>query len=311
MHGVHELLVEYNVIYNVMGLAFFMEDAIEERNILRYNLGIMNKKSSSLLNIDSTPAVYWITNPNNIFYGNRAAGSTHFGFWFNPPDHPTGPSSKLPGYDEEFCVKNRPLGQFYNNTAHSMGKYGLWIFTDLTPTGPDGVCDEITPRAAKFGHLPEIDIEGNEVPQGTYGFFAWHCERGAEIATGGALQFHNFIAANNWVAGLAGKETFIATYGSDNDKSQLFKRSIAIGHLNGDPELEACGDMGIETPWKFFAFTVDDIQFYNFDEPTPELASTNLENFGGKDDLPIRRCLAFDPCYGSNTFDCGATTWFR
>ena len=23
-----------------------------------------------------------------------------------------------------------------------------------------------------------------------------------------------------------------------------------------------------------------------------------------------RRCLAFDPCYGSNAFDCGAVTWF-
>ena len=63
LHGVHDLLVEYNVVYNVMGLAFFMEDAVEERNILRYNLGIMNKKSSSLLNVDSTPAVFWITNP--------------------------------------------------------------------------------------------------------------------------------------------------------------------------------------------------------------------------------------------------------
>jgi len=56
MHGVHNLTVEFNVIYNVMGLAFFLEDAVEENNILRYNLGIMNKKSSSLLNIDSTPA---------------------------------------------------------------------------------------------------------------------------------------------------------------------------------------------------------------------------------------------------------------
>ena len=46
MHGVHDLLVEYNVVYNVMGLAFFMEDGVEENNILRYNLGLMNKKSS-------------------------------------------------------------------------------------------------------------------------------------------------------------------------------------------------------------------------------------------------------------------------
>jgi hypothetical protein len=104
-----------------------------------------------------------------------------------------------------------------------MGKYGLWIFTDLTPTGPNGDCDETTPKAAKFGELPETDIEGNLVPADTFGFFAWNCERGAEIATGGALQFHNFIVANNWVAGIAGKETFLTTYadGEFTDQSQL------------------------------------------------------------------------------------------
>ena len=47
MHGVHNLLVEYNVVYNVMGLAFFLEDAVEEDNIIQYNLGIMNKDSLS------------------------------------------------------------------------------------------------------------------------------------------------------------------------------------------------------------------------------------------------------------------------
>ena len=56
LHGVHDITVEFNVIYNVMGLAFFLEDAVEENNVLRYNLGIMNKKSSSLLNVDSTPS---------------------------------------------------------------------------------------------------------------------------------------------------------------------------------------------------------------------------------------------------------------
>jgi len=313
LHGIHDIVVEHNVIFNVMGLAFFLEDAVEENNILRYNLGIMNKKSSSLLNVDSTPSVFWITNPNNIFYGNRVAGSSHFGYWFNPPeDGPTGPSSKDPQYDW-VCPKNRPLGQFYNNTAHSLGKYGMWIFVDLTPT-QSGECGDGIPKANKFGWKPEIDVEGNEVPEDTFGFFAWHCERGAEIATGGALQFHNMIVANNWIAGLAGKESFLHTYadGENDDQAQLFKHNIVIGHLSGDPELDACGDMGIETPWKFFSFTVDDIHFFNFDEPTPELSSIgDPANFGMAKDLAPRRCVAFDPCYGSNAFDCGAITWFR
>ena len=71
------------------------------------------------------------------------------------------------------------------------------------------------------------------------------------------MHFVNFIAANNWISGLAWKETFLHTYALDplEDEASLYKRSIVIGHMNGDPELEACGDIGIETPWKFFAFT--------------------------------------------------------
>lgn len=87
------------------------------------------------------------------------------------------------------------------------------------------------------------------------------------------------IVANNWKAGLAGKETFLETYATDEiqaEKTTMFKRNIAIGHLDGDKELRACGDMGIETPWKNFAFTVDDIQFYNFDATTPGLMSADL-----------------------------------
>jgi hypothetical protein len=65
--------------------------------------------------------------------------------------------------------------------------------------------------------------------------------------------------------------------------------------------------MGVETPWLFFAFTIDDIHFYNYDIPTPNIASNpDLINR-----FTERRCLAFDPCYGSNALDCGAVTWFN
>ena len=281
----------------------------------------MNKKSASLLNIDATPAVFWITNPNNVFYGNRAAGSTHFGFWFNPPeDGPTGPSAREPEY-ENLCPKHRPLGAFYNNTAHSLGGFGLWIFSDLTPTGPNGDCGETTPKAIKFGALPESN-ENGPVPDTTYGFFAWNCLRGAEFATGGAIQFHNFIAANSWIAGMAGRETFLNTWADDDhmEEASLFKRSIVIGRLGGDPmgELDACGDMGIETPWMEFAFTVMDIEFYNFDETTDNLSSQAVLYGNTEHSVVVeskmgkrftRRCIAFDPCYDSDSFDCGSVTW--
>ena len=78
---------------------------------------------------------------------------THFGFWFNPPDAPTGPSAKDPRY-ENFCVKNRPLGAFFNNTAHSMQQYSIWVFTDLTPT-TGGVCGDTQAKAITFGQISE------------------------------------------------------------------------------------------------------------------------------------------------------------
>ena len=66
-----------------MGHAFFIEDAIETKNVLLNNLAILAKPSFSLLNTDTTPASFWITNPDNIFIGNHAVGSASYGFWFD------------------------------------------------------------------------------------------------------------------------------------------------------------------------------------------------------------------------------------
>ena len=59
------------------------------------------------------------------------------------------------------------------------------------------------------------------------------------------------------------------------------------------------------------------IAFYNFDRPTPDQASVDLSTFFMRRELSDRRCVAIDPCYGSNAFDCGAITkysnvsWFN
>ena len=57
------LSVERNVVYDVKGLSFFIEDGMEENNIVQYNLAIYTRQSLSLLNADVTPASFWITNP--------------------------------------------------------------------------------------------------------------------------------------------------------------------------------------------------------------------------------------------------------
>ena len=78
MHGINNLLVERNVFYNAKGNAFFMEDGIEIGNVIQYNLGIFVTSSTSTLNVDVTPASYWVTNANNTVRHNVAAGNWNF-----------------------------------------------------------------------------------------------------------------------------------------------------------------------------------------------------------------------------------------
>ena len=49
LHAVNQALIEKNVAYNNMGHAYFMEDAVEHENTVRYNLAIKTKIAPSLL----------------------------------------------------------------------------------------------------------------------------------------------------------------------------------------------------------------------------------------------------------------------
>lgn len=128
IHHVHYLRVTNNFAYNTMGHTFFIEDGIETNNFLQNNLAIMTKQSFSLLNTDQTPASFWITNPDNIFMDNHAAGSPMYGFWLDLAPNPTGLS-----FTPLVCPDRSPLGGFSNNVAHSNGRYGLRIFHKLVP----------------------------------------------------------------------------------------------------------------------------------------------------------------------------------
>jgi hypothetical protein len=127
-HGVRGLLIENNVAYRTLGHSFFVEDGIEERNRFIRNLAAVTRAATSLLNTDQVPASFWITNPNNDFIDNVAAGSDGQGFWFNPPPNPTGPSATW-----NVCPQLTPLGAFVRNTAHSNKIFGLWMWEKVIP----------------------------------------------------------------------------------------------------------------------------------------------------------------------------------
>ncbi|XP_041625547.1 fibrocystin-L isoform X2 [Vulpes lagopus] len=245
IHNTHHLLVERNIIYDIKGGAFFIEDGIEHGNILQYNLAVFVQQSTSLLNDDVTPAAFWVTNPNNTIRHNAAAGGTHFGFWYRMNNHPDGPS-----YDQNICQKRVPLGEFFNNTVHSQGWFGLWIFEEYFPM-QTGSCTSTVPVPAIFNSLT-----------------TWNCEKGAEWVNGGALQFHNFVMVNNFEAGIETKRIlapYVGGWGETN--GAVIKNAKIVGHLDELGMGSAfCTRKGLVLPFSE-GLTVSSVHFMNFDRP--------------------------------------------
>ena len=146
VHGTNDVRVENNVTFNTVGHCFFLEDAVEHGNQFIHNLGILTKchpdgkpcvptnlgpagsgggpgsgaagqrAKDVLIPSDNTASMFWITNPDNIFRDNVAAGSEEVGFWFALPEHPTGAHE---GKDLNVFPRRTPVREFKGNTAHS------------------------------------------------------------------------------------------------------------------------------------------------------------------------------------------------
>src|SRR5262245_24336108 len=148
VHGTNFLRVENNVTYNTVGHCFFLEDGVEHGNEIVHNLAIQTKCHTSkacnptnlamfgstadgrnfstagqdskdvLLPSDNTVSAYWITNPDNSFIDNVAAGSDENGFWLSLPEHPQG-AFKDSEISKTIWPKRTPLRAFKGNVAHS------------------------------------------------------------------------------------------------------------------------------------------------------------------------------------------------
>ncbi len=151
VHGTHNLRVENNVTYNTVGHCFFMEDGIEHGNEFIRNLAMQTKCHTSqpcvptnlaaagesagfddrqgvrasgqtskevLLPSDNTVSSFWITNPDNTYRDNVAAGSDANGFWMSLPEHPNG---AFLGTDASKATwpRRTAFRQFKGNVAHS------------------------------------------------------------------------------------------------------------------------------------------------------------------------------------------------
>jgi cell migration-inducing and hyaluronan-binding protein len=147
VHGTNNLQVQNNVTYNTVGHCFFMEDGIETGNQFVRNLAIQTKCHTSkpcdptnlapfgatagtnfnltgqdskdvLIPSDNTVSSFWITNPDNTYRDNVAAGSDSTGFWLAFPEHPMG---QFEGTDISKATwpRRTKVREFKGNTAHS------------------------------------------------------------------------------------------------------------------------------------------------------------------------------------------------
>ncbi|CAH1788932.1 unnamed protein product [Owenia fusiformis] len=250
IHGTNNVHLEKNVIYNIKGGAVFLEDGIETGNLIENNLVVFCRQSTSLLNDDNTPAAFWVTNPNNTYIGNTAAGGTHVGFWYRMHKHPDGPS-----YDESVCPQHAPLGIFRGNKAHSVGWNGLWIFQEYYPT-VDGACDSTQSQAAIFRD-----------------FTAWNCKKGAEAASVGAVQFDNFLMVNHLESGIEYKLLNKNPINSQN--GARVTNSVIIGSSSFYALGKTCSDRGITLPFSK-GFVVENAKFINFEAECSALDVTKV-----------------------------------
>ena len=152
VHGTNDLRIENNVTYNNVGHCFFLEDGIETGNEFISNLAIQTKchptlecvptnlaangengypyeermavraisfgGENTLLPSDNTVASYWITNPDNTYIGNVAAGSDETGFWLSLPEHPNGAFLGSEA-SQNTWPRRTLLRAFRDNVAHS------------------------------------------------------------------------------------------------------------------------------------------------------------------------------------------------
>lgn len=160
VHGTNGVRVANNICHDIKGHAFFLEDAVERRNIFEGNLALKIRRPASgdlILQHEgetflSGPSGFWITNPNNVVRNNVVGDAIGNGYWNSFPISGVGLSRKVVNPDLagtqwaglQMNPNNMPHnaggfeGVFDNNVAYSTAQPGINTEMSLDGGGPVG-----------------------------------------------------------------------------------------------------------------------------------------------------------------------------
>jgi G8 domain/Right handed beta helix region len=156
VHGTNGVRVANNICHDIKGHAFFLEDAVERRNVFEGNLALKMRRPANadlILQHEGEPFLggpsgFWITNPNNTFRNNVAGDAAGNGYWNSFPISGVGLSRKAVNPDlagtQWATLQMNPLNMphgtavFDNNVAYSTAQPGVNTNIMLSGGGPVG-----------------------------------------------------------------------------------------------------------------------------------------------------------------------------
>jgi cell migration-inducing and hyaluronan-binding protein len=296
VHGTNDVRVENNVTYNNIGHCFFLEDAVEHGNQFIHNLGILTKchpdqpcvptnlaaagsaragsdgqnAKDILIPSDNTVSTFWITNPDNTFRDNVAAGSEQVGFWLALPAHPTG---AFAGTDVSANTWPRriQLREFKGNVAHS--NFDSFMYD----RGPDATGHfSVAGGNAHLAYADPSDANSPHVETLIEDFTSYKNRNGAVWGRGELDTFKNLKLADNAI----GYTHASGSLGRDTFTSRVID-SLFVGESEniGNPRTDAEKAYGRSLPKPELAdFPIRGYEFYDFRHELDNVTFRNFED---------------------------------
>src|SRR5688572_17944508 len=298
VHGTNDVLVENNVTYNIVGHCFFLEDGIEHGNRFVHNLAIQIKchptkkcvptnlaangeltenrqtirqvsmsGKDTLLPSDNTVAAYWITNPDNSFIDNVAAGSDENGFWLSLPEHPQG-AFKDSAVSKTIWPRRTPLRAFRGNVAHS--NFDGFMFDR-------NIYEDNTFGLATIPFLPlanPADLDSEVVETHFESLTSYKNRNGGLWSRGDLFVFSNLKLADNAI----GMTPSAGDIGSSRFKTRLVD-SLVVGETDnsGNPVTKEEIAYGRSLPKRLIPdFPIRGYEYYDYRD---DVVNTTFVNF--------------------------------